>query len=133
MLAIANGCEEAIEILAAQGTSIHQEDATGSAPLIVAAKHSNEVAARLLLEHGADPNAADHEERPALMHAYGGRLGQKDKNVMRAGGALRRSRRSYLKGGAMCIRRMIRGGTHMILFIRMRQPSCGSWLSKRWG
>jgi ankyrin repeat protein len=69
MLAIANGCEEAVEILVADGRSIHQKDAMGGAPLIVAAKHSNDVAARLLLEHGADPDAADHEGRTALMHA----------------------------------------------------------------
>jgi ankyrin repeat protein len=69
MLAIAHGCTEAIEVLVAEGTSIHQKDRKGRTALIIAATHLNVGAARLLLEKGADPDAADYYGATALMHA----------------------------------------------------------------
>ncbi len=54
-------------LLLEHGANVHHQDASGSTPLIIAARVSEPDNVRLLLEHGADVNACNHEGHTPLI------------------------------------------------------------------
>ncbi len=56
-------------LLLQRGASVHHADASGSTPLIIAARMGEPENVRLLLAHGADVNAQDNEGHTALISA----------------------------------------------------------------
>ncbi len=56
-------------LLLQRGANVHHVDASGSTPLIIAARVGEPENVRLLLEHGADVNARNHEGHTALISA----------------------------------------------------------------
>ncbi len=56
-------------LLLQRGANVHHTDASGSTPLIIAARMGEPENVRLLLEHGADVNARNHEGHTPLISA----------------------------------------------------------------
>ncbi len=56
-------------LLLQHGANVHHVDASGSTPLIIAARVGEPENVRLLLEHGADVNARNHEGQTPLISA----------------------------------------------------------------
>ncbi len=56
-------------LLLQRGANVHHTDASGSTPLIIAARAGEPENVRILLEHGADVNARNHEGHTPLISA----------------------------------------------------------------
>jgi ankyrin repeat protein len=69
VLAAALGSAPTIETCLAAGVSLDQRGRSGDTPLLAAMKKNQWPIAKMLLEHGADPNLPDRDGNTALMEA----------------------------------------------------------------
>jgi ankyrin repeat protein len=65
------GDQAMVDLFVRAGINIHQEDATGSPPIVTALKKGYTIIARILLNAGADPNARDRLGLTPLLLACG--------------------------------------------------------------
>ena len=69
MHAVMNGDTDTLECLIKHGANVNTTKANGVTPLMVCAVLDYDKNASLLLEHGADINAKDNEDKDALFYA----------------------------------------------------------------